>query len=147
MPETDRPRPLVPVLLAWLVPGAGHVKIGRPWPALFVVLGVIPLFLLGMVLAGYENVSPERHPWYFGLQLPAGLPTAFAWLLTENAELSEVPPHLSIGRLYTAVAGLLNLIALTDVWARCRRGDPESLAAGAADLASSPGEGVSNTNG
>jgi hypothetical protein len=64
---------MFPVIMAWLVPGVGHIVLKRPWPALFVAGAVIPLFVLGMYLTGWENVSWERHPYYFGLQAPAGV--------------------------------------------------------------------------
>ncbi len=128
MSEPERPGALLPVLLAWVVPGAGHLKLGRVWPGVFVAGAVLPLFVLGMALAGYENVSFDRHPWYFALHVGAALPTALAHFLTEGRQLTEVMPHYKTGELYTAVAGLLNIVAAVDCWARCRRGDPEELA-------------------
>jgi len=128
MSPVERPAPLVPVLLAWLVPGLGHLRLGRVWPAAFVFLGVTPLFVLGMALAGFENVSWERHEFYFALHVWCGLPAIGAALATRGAAVTEVLRHYDVGTLYCAVAGLLNLVAITDVWARCRRGDPEELA-------------------
>ncbi len=128
MPSAAGTGPLVPVLLAWLVPGAGHLALRRFWPALFVALGVVPLFLLGMYLTGWENVSWTRHPFYFVLQAPAGLPAAIGALLTRETLPDRVMPHGTVGTLYSAVAGLLNLMAIADVWARAQRGDPEDAA-------------------
>lgn len=146
MQEPERPHPLVPVLLAWLIPGAGHLKLGRKWPALFIAAAVLPLYFFGMVLTDFENVSLERHPWYFALHAWSGLPTAFATLLTRGREVTQHMPHASVGTLYTAVASLLNLMAMADCWARCKRGDPEAMAEraraiGASDLVSPPAEG------
>jgi len=132
MSRPEPRHPFVPVLLAWLVPGSGHFVLGRPWPALCVAAGVVPLFVLGLHLTGYEIVSPERHPWYFVTHVWAGLPTAFAALLTTHRTVTEILPYQEAGRLYTAVAGMLNLMAIADVWARCRRGDPELLQGAAA---------------
>lgn len=131
-PQQTPPGGLGPVLAAWLVPGAGHLMLRRPWPALFVAGAVLPLFVLGMYLTGFENVSWERHPWYLGLQAPAGLVTLIAERLTGGTTPDRLMPHASVGTLYSAVAGLLNLMAITDVWARTRRGDPETEAAGSA---------------
>lgn len=125
MSDAGRVPPAVPCLLAWLVPGAGHLRIGRRWPALFVAATVYGLFLSGMALAGFENVSHERHPWYFGLHVLAGLPTLAADLLTRGVVVTEPLSHRTVGELYTAMAGLLNLVAVADVWARCDQGDPE----------------------
>lgn len=133
MPADDRPAPFLPVLLAWLVPGAGHLRLGRPWPALFIAGAIVPLFVGGMILSGYENVSLERHPWYFVAHAGASLPAVLATWLTQDVQLTDRPPHQSVGQLYTAMAGLLNLVAIADCWARCKRGDPEDAAAAAED--------------
>lgn len=125
MDAAQRPNPFVPVLLAWLVPGAGHFALRRPWPGLFVAAAILPLFGAGLVLAGFENVSWERHPWYFGLQVFTGLPAGAAALLTRTTVLTEPLAHRTVGDLFTCVAGLLNIVALADVWARCSSGDPE----------------------
>ena len=37
-------------------------------------------------------------------------------------------PSATVGTLYSAVAGLLNLMAIADVWARTTRGDPTHVA-------------------
>lgn len=144
-PQSGGPRPhtprsaVVPALLAWLVPGAGHLRIGRPWPAAFVAAAVVPLFVLGMVLGGFENVNPERHRWYFATQVWAGIPAIAGAVLTREVVPTEPVPAPSVGALYTAVAGLLNLVAIADCWARCRRGDPEHTPEEAApDTASRP---------
>ena len=149
MSAPERMSPVIPCLLAWLVPGAGHLRIGRRWPALFVAATVLVLFVAGMALAGFENVSRVRHPWWFALQAFAGLPALAADLLTADVTPTEYLPHRSVGELYTAMAGLLNLVALADVWARCEHGDPESRRAApqpeekpveARDLVAPPGE-------
>jgi hypothetical protein len=130
MDETRRPHPFLPVVLAWLVPGAGHLKIGRLWPGLFVFAAIVPLYAGGMALAGFENVSWERHPVYFGaVHVFGGLLTGAAELATRHVENHERLADQTTGVLFTAVACLLNVIAISDVWSRCRRGDPEERAA------------------
>lgn len=115
-----------PVLVSWLCPGAGHFVIGRPWPGIFVAVSIWTLFGAGMALSGFENVSWERHPWLFGLQVLAGIPAGAGALLTKGAiARSDLFTHHTVGDLYTCVAGLLNLVAIADVHARCTEGDPE----------------------
>jgi hypothetical protein len=125
MEAPRRQNPILPVVLAWLVPGAGHLRIGRVWPGLFVFAGIVPLYVGGMALAGFENVSWARHQIYFFVHALGGVLTGAAALLTRNVVVTEPLPDKDVGTLFTAVACLLNLIAVTDVWARCRRGDPE----------------------
>jgi hypothetical protein len=125
----ERPSPFLPVFLAWLVPGAGHLKIGRLWPGVFTFSAILPLYVGGMALAGFENVSWERHPIYFwALHVFCGALTGAAAMFTRHVELVEAMPDQSVGMLFTAVASLLNVIAISDVWSRCRRGDPEARA-------------------
>ena len=134
----ERPSPLVPVILAWLVPGAGHLKIGRLWPGVFTFAAILPLYAAGMALAGFENVSPERHPfWFWAAHIHGGLVTGAAALLTRHTEIRDVLPDRSTGELFTGVACLLNLIAIADVWSRCSRGDPEARALARAQAAAS----------
>jgi hypothetical protein len=136
LPSSGRPDPFVPVLLAWLVPGAGHLKIGRLWPGVFVFAAILPLYAGGMALAGFENVSWVRHPIYFwAVQIFCGLPTAVAAYLTQSVANTRPMPDQSTGELFTAVACLLNVIAISDVWSRCSRGDPEARAAARAQAA------------
>jgi hypothetical protein len=125
MEAASRPSPYVPVLVAWLVPGAGHFAIRRTWPGVFVAAAILPLFGTGLVLAGFENVNWDRHPWLFGLQALTGLPAFAAGFLTRTTVPTEPLAHKGVGDLFTCVAGLLNVVAIADVWARCSVGDPE----------------------
>ena len=43
-----------------------------------------------------------------------GAPTAAAYYLTQGIELAEPMPWFEVGRLYAAVAGLLNVVAICD---------------------------------
>jgi hypothetical protein len=136
--DVQRPAPFLPVLLAWLVPGAGHLKIGKLWPGVFTFGAILPLYFGGMALAGFENVSWTRHPIYFwAVHVWGGLVTGLAALMTRDVPMARMPDR-STGELFTAVACLLNVIAIADVWSRCRRGDPETRAVAAPAEASAP---------
>jgi hypothetical protein len=138
MAVDQRPSPFVPVLLAWLLPGAGHLKIGRLWPGVFTFAAILPLFVGGMALAGFQNVNPTTHPIYFwATHVFAGVLTGAATLLTRHVAAVRLT-YQSTGDLFTAAAGLLNVIAIADVWSRCARGDPETRAAMAGPATSAP---------
>lgn len=126
------------MFLAWLVPGAGHLKIGKLWPGVFTFAAILPLYVGGMALAGFENVSWERHPVYFwAIHVFCGALTGAAAAFTRGVQHVHMPDE-SVGVLFTAVASLLNVIAISDVWSRCRRGDPESRAKAREDAAAPP---------
>ena len=113
------------VLLAWLVPGAGHWALGRRGKALLYFVGITLLFVMGLFLGEFRNFHPEHFWLHFLAQVWVGgftLPAAFFLkdLPLETAEpVREVAmgfSGLDVGVLYTAVAGLLNLCVMVDVY-------------------------------
>ena len=111
-----------PVLIAgWLLPGAGHLLLGRKPQAVVFFLAVTATYLLGMFLADFTNVSPHRHPFYFAAYIFNGGETILATLLTKGLVATRVPEVAGIatkdiGIVYTAVASLLNIIVVMDAW-------------------------------
>jgi len=113
--ETPGPRsPLLAALLGLLVPGLGQVYVGRPAKGALFLLAVLPTFLLGWALTDFTIVSPSRYALDFAAQAPLGGTIALAWSLAEGHVLERLPPFFEVGRLYTQVAGLLNLVVIAD---------------------------------
>lgn len=114
------PRQRMAVALAWLFPGLGHLWLGRRNRALLFGGIILVLYLAGMVMADFCNVSPfDRHPIWGLAQAPAAIPTLLAWLITGpllDLKIWTVNPYYAIGCLYTGVAGLLNILAMCDAW-------------------------------
>jgi hypothetical protein len=130
--NNNPPAPLV-ALAGWLIPGAGYFLIGHRTRALVVGVSVVALFLLGILIAGVAVVDPPAlggpmggmfsivgrllaKPWFLGQILTGPLGLISAWIgqgvandyPAAKARLGE------IGTLYTAVAGMLNLLAIID---------------------------------
>lgn len=62
-------------LAAVIFPGAGHLVLGRPSRALFASVGVMGLFLFGLLLGGIDAIdSKQDRVWFFGQAL-VGAPT------------------------------------------------------------------------
>ncbi len=116
-------------VLAWLLPGMGHFVLGerRRGGILFVSIGV--LWLAGLLIGGVGVCDRQERPfWYLGQMLVA--PT---WAVNSyNQRLKQRPSYPPLpgrphdyepsfghvneqGVLYTALAGLLNLLAMIDV--------------------------------
>jgi hypothetical protein len=123
--ETSVPPPIV-ALATWVVPGSGYWLIGERARGLTVGVTIIVLFVLGLLIGGVKVVDPPpnalsspinaitQKPWFVG-QILAGPIT----LLTASIGSSEkyFTSHArvnEIGTLYTAVAGMLNLLAIID---------------------------------
>lgn len=107
------------ILLAWILPGAGHLLIGRRGKALLFFATITVTFLIGVALAEGRNLNYERDKVYFLAYMFNAGETALGWLLTHDLELVRPIPYLQLGFLYTAVACLLNVVAMMDFVATC----------------------------
>jgi hypothetical protein len=113
-PAPLRESPGIAAFLGWLVPGLGHLWLGRPGKALHYFLVIGAAYALGLHLSEGLSVSYERHAIWLAAQAWAALPTAAVAWLTQDAEVVRRIPHYEVGQLYVAVASLLNLVAMAD---------------------------------
>lgn len=120
-PPISPERTLAGILGAWLVPGLGHLLIGRRAKALLYFATITITFLAGTALAAGRNLSFERESIYFAAYLFNAGETAVGWLLTRHLELDHRIPYYQLGLTYTAVACLLNVVAMMDFVATCGR--------------------------
>jgi hypothetical protein len=127
------PPPPVVALIGWVLPGAGYVMIGQRLRGLVIGLTILLLFAGGLLIGGMRVIDPPttlgfqpvlQKPWFIG-QVMAGPVTMVAnyaanhWTITGPSGLAASPPWsharvYEIGVLYTAVAGMLNLMAIID---------------------------------
>ena len=130
------------VLFTWLFPGAGHFWLGHKTRGRFVAACIVPMFLTGLVLAGFLNVSPmDRHPVWGLAQAPGGLLTLVAWLATLSLKVTSANDYYLVGSLYTGSACLLNLVVMCDVWDLAGQAKEPADAAPAAAAAAAPAAG------
>ncbi|MGE0710685.1 MAG: DUF6677 family protein [Planctomycetota bacterium] len=125
-------------LLAWLIPGAGHIYAGYPIKGLGALVLILGLFVAGVGISRGECVSlrePGGHRFAFVGQIGAGLPTFAALAYNHDKlpglhpgflELVDAPggvqapayaaqlPRNDTGLLFTMIAGLLNLLLVHD---------------------------------
>lgn len=134
--EAMRARGKVPelaALLAWLVPGAGHLYAGHRVKGLASLVLILGMYVAGLWVSRCEAVSLEGdmgHQYAFIAQVGAGGPTALA-LAYSHGKLPWRPergegeywsepayverlPAIDVGLLLTMVAGLLNLLLIHD---------------------------------
>jgi hypothetical protein len=119
------PPPIV-ALVTWVLPGSGYWLIGERARGLTIGITIIVLFVLGLLIGGVRVVDPPaapfsepvnsitQKPWFVG-QILAGPITLL------SAKVGESPGYFAshsrvneIGTLYTAIAGMLNLLAIID---------------------------------
>ena len=105
------------VILAWLIPGAGHFFLGEKRRGLFLGVLVLGTFLAGMVIADFRNISPlERHPIWGIAHLFGGLMSAIAALATGSLMIVRDNPFYQVGCLYSGVGALMNVLVMIDAY-------------------------------
>ena len=134
MASSDLPPPPLVALAGWLVPGSGYWLIGQRSRGVTIGITIIVMFALGVLIAGVRCVeAPDlgssqgsivsrvlQKPWFLGQALtgPIGLGSAYASdVAARSPEYKNVQSKsriAEIGTLYTAVAGMLNLLAIID---------------------------------
>ena len=109
--------PAVAVGAAWFFPGLGHFLQGRKKRALIVAGLLLGLFFLGTFFAEGTNLSRERHFYYCAGQFFLGLPAMFTELVSGRPAVTSRIELMDVGLLFASMAGLLNVLAMLDVFA------------------------------
>jgi len=118
-----KPNLTVAAVLAWLVPGAGHFLVLdlRAKGVLYFVL-ILGTFVAGLLLSDFHALRMERqHDLYFAAYCWLGLPTAVTMIATDSLRVTGFIDHEALGLLYCSTAGLLNLLAIADVFSAAER--------------------------
>jgi hypothetical protein len=136
--------PALAALLAWLVPGLGHLYQGRTAKGVLFFVCILGTFLMGLYLSDGRAVYAAWLDWdhrlyFYVCQLGAGLvslPALWQTYLVRHgqaplfgglmappanpAELNEwyrtLNRYFDLGSVYTMIAGLLNILAIYDAW-------------------------------
>ena len=116
-------------LLAWLVPGLGHIYLGHRARGMICLIIITVTFWSGVAIGGVQGtVAPHSRGLWFIAQLGTGGNALSAYALhrivspeTAAATTPVVVGHwmsADVGVHYTGVAGLLNLLILLDAIVR-----------------------------
>jgi hypothetical protein len=115
-PSPSGPHPVRLLAVTWLCPGMGHWLQGRRLRAAIVFGILLGLFVLGTWLAAGTNLSRERHFYYWSGQFLLGGPALLFEALSGHPRVEGELPWVDVGLLYACMAGLLNVLAMLDVW-------------------------------
>jgi hypothetical protein len=134
--------PSIALLLAWLVPGAGHLWLGKPRKALFLFASVCALYLAGYLLADFRFVRWDDNPFYYLGRWGSGLTWLATWLVRDNPPRGAVPlEYYETGLLYMCSAGLLNAVLVLNLLASRPSAEDKPVEA-SADAAPPPPTGA-----
>ena len=104
MPKRDTSRyatALLAGLLAWFIPGAGHLYLRRAARGVILCICINGLFWTGVAFGGVFTVEPLKQRWWLGAQMGAGASAMATWYrqdrlrrsVTEDLGLPPTPPR------------------------------------------------------
>jgi hypothetical protein len=126
-----RPYPLgrrtLAVIAAWLIPGAGHLVLGRLGRALIFFVTIVGAFALGLALNGRLFwPTPSETPSYFHFdlitvlwffaQIGAGLCYIVSYALGIGTHPMPEAATYEYGNTFMFLAGLLNYLVMHDAF-------------------------------
>jgi len=122
MPEAEQAssssRAVVLAVLAWLVPGVGHLALKRTGRAVVFMAVIAVALLVGLRLDGnlYRPVAGEPLSWLAtGGAMGAGAPyIVMRWLFGYHGDPSAA--GYEYGTAFLLSAGLMNLLLVLDTW-------------------------------
>lgn len=110
-------RSWAPLILGWLVPGAGHLLLRRPIRAALIFLSVVTMFFLGIAMQGKLYGGAKDILDLLGLagDLGSGLCFLLSKLFGWGADSIQVTTA-DYGTRFMVMAGLLNVMAAVDAY-------------------------------
>ncbi len=150
MPKPKKqPDWIVAAALAWLIPGLGHVYLGKLKRGVILFVAISAMFYTGVSVGGTMTVDQHGEPYWFIAQMGCGAHGLVGWhrqnqvydelnslpefaavplkdtdsveaqRMTVDAKLAERNlalsyPEDNIARVYSGVAGMLNVICIVD---------------------------------
>lgn len=71
--------PVLAAVMAWAVPGAGHLYLGRPVRAAILFAVIQLMFWSGIAIGGVFTVNPRDEFWWFNGQMLTGASGVASW--------------------------------------------------------------------
>jgi len=91
--STNYIRALVALVLAWIVPGAGHAFVGRPWRGVIIFITIGVTFWAGIALGGVMTVDHQEQKWWFAAEMLTGVHGLVGWQ-RETQQLKKLAPTI-----------------------------------------------------
>ncbi len=107
---------LIVGLLAWLVPGAGHLALNEKKRSIIIFATIVLTFCIGLYIGSIGVIDlVGATPWYVVLAQIMNSPmVALLGRLTAGGAYPVYSQPNEIGQIYTSTAGLLNLLCIVN---------------------------------
>ena len=112
-------RAITAMLLAYVLPGAGHFYLGRRKRAIAYFAIILVLFVLGLSIDGALYILADSHGSFLRLFASLGSMGAGALYFLGRAigpQGSVTSATFEYGRMFTLSAGLMNLLLVLDCY-------------------------------
>ncbi|MCB1055987.1 MAG: hypothetical protein KDD11_10830 [Acidobacteria bacterium] len=105
------------VLLAWLVPGAGHVYLGRRTRGLYFLIVVSAAIFVGVKIGGGLSMAFDAPLQKLGTLASMGMGLPYFVLRFVAGYTGDLArPGFEYGAAFLLSAGLMNLLLILDTW-------------------------------
>jgi TM2 domain-containing membrane protein YozV len=104
------------LILGWLIPGAGHMLVKRPFRGLFLFLSITSMFVLGAAMQG-KLYAPNAGEILNILGFVGDLGAGLLYIVAKALDFGHGAVQIATadyGTKFAVVAGLLNFIAAID---------------------------------
>jgi hypothetical protein len=108
--------PALVLLLGWLVPGGGHLYLGKWVRGLLLMVSIVAMFAIGIALQGKVYSAGTGEPLDM-LGFVGDLGAGLLFLLARLMGWGQAPVLVAVadyGTKFIVVAGLLNIVAAVD---------------------------------
>jgi hypothetical protein len=123
-------RAVVSMLLAWAIPGSGHLYLGRRGRGIVFFAIVVTMFVVGLAIdGGLYTLATSRGSWLRVMASYASMGSGFLYFLASRigAAGNVVSSTFEYGSTFMLTAGLMNLLLVLDCYdiANGRKVKPE----------------------
>lgn len=120
-------------IVAWVIPGGGHLVVGDRKRGIIFLVTITLTFWTGIAIGGVKNtVSPQERTLWFAGQICAGghCLAALTWakFIPDPRASKQYPADIigygrseEVSVVYTAIAGMLNILVVLDVLVRAEQ--------------------------
>lgn len=114
--------PPVAAAVTWMLPGAGHLLAGQRGKGLLLGAAVLVMFVAGLAFGAGHSVDRAASPFWWAGQAFCGIGTVFATFVTAPTKMAAYPEMRDLGIILCTIAGLMNMMVMTDAYSVAERG-------------------------